>query len=71
MKPKSLFRIAMAVLVALVLTAPVQAKHHKSFFEMAGAELKFTPGDFRPAPEIMHTRFGVGELLHAIADHHP
>jgi hypothetical protein len=30
----------------------------KSIFELAGAETKYTPGDFKPAPETMKTRFG-------------
>ena len=62
MKPRRLLTLALAGLMALALTAPVQAKQHKSFFEMAGAEAKYTPGDFRPAPETMHTRFGTLEF---------
>jgi hypothetical protein len=62
MKPKSLFRLLIAGLTALALAAPVQAKQHKSIFELAGGEAKYTPGDFRPAPEIMHTRFGTLEF---------
>ncbi|MCJ7500719.1 DUF1254 domain-containing protein, partial [bacterium] len=30
----------------------------KSFFEQAGSETKYTPGDFKPAPDKMKTRFG-------------
>jgi len=62
MKPRSLFRLIVVSLMALALAAPVQAKQDKSIFELAGAESKFTPGDFRPAPEIMHTRFGTLEF---------
>jgi hypothetical protein len=29
-----------------------------SFFARAGAEAKYNPGDFKPAPEKMKTRFG-------------
>jgi len=58
MKPKSLFRLLIAGLTALALAAPVQAKQNKSIFELAGAEAKYTPGDFKPAPEMMKTRFG-------------
>ena len=58
MKPKSLFRLLIAGLTALALAAPVQAKQHKSFFEMAGAEAKYKPGDFKPAPEKIKTRYG-------------
>jgi hypothetical protein len=58
MKRKSLFRLLIAGLTALALAAPVQAEQEKSIFEMAGAEAKYTPGDFKPAPENMQTRFG-------------
>ena len=37
---------------------PVQAGQEKGFFEQAGSEAKYTPGDFKPAPEVMDTRFG-------------
>ena len=50
--------LVMAGLMVVVLTAPVQATQHKSFFEMAGAETKYSPGDFKPAPEKIETRFG-------------
>jgi hypothetical protein len=33
-------------------------KKDSFFFELAGAETKYTPGDFKPAPEKMKTRFG-------------
>jgi len=49
----------MAGLIALALAAPVQAEQDKSIFELAGAEAKYTPGYFRPAPENMQTRFGI------------
>ena len=62
MKTRTLFRLPIAVLMVLALAAPVQAKKDKSIFEMAGAEAKYAPGDFRPAPEIMHTRFGTLEF---------
>jgi hypothetical protein len=58
MKTRSLLSLAVAGLMAVVLAAPVQAKHHKSFFEMAGAEAKYKPGDFKPAPEKIKTRYG-------------
>jgi hypothetical protein len=59
MKPRRLLTLALAGLMALALAAPVQAMHHKSFFEMAGAEAKYTPGDFKPAPENIKTRYGM------------
>jgi hypothetical protein len=33
-----------------------------NIFELAGAEAKYKSGDFRPAPETMHTRFGTLEF---------
>ncbi|MEN8760750.1 MAG: DUF1254 domain-containing protein [Desulfobacterales bacterium] len=58
MKPRRLLTLALAGLMALALTAPVQAKQQKSFFEMAGAEAKYKPGDFKQAPENIKTRYG-------------
>jgi hypothetical protein len=58
MKSTQLFSLLMAGLMVVGLTAPVQATQHKSFFDMAGAEAKYSPGDFKPAPEKMKTRFG-------------
>ena len=34
----------------------------QTIFELAGAEAKYTPGDFKPAPEKMKTRFGTLEF---------
>jgi hypothetical protein len=62
MKTKSWLGVPVAALVALVAFAgPLQAQD-QSIFELAGAEKKYTPGDFRPAPETMHTRFGTLEF---------
>ena len=55
MKIKSLTNMALAVLMVVGLA---RAGETKSFFEMAGAELKYTPGDFKPAPEKIKTRYG-------------
>ena len=57
MKRKILFSLTIVCLMALALTAPVHAQQ-KSFFEQAGSETKYTPGDFKPAPDMMKTRFG-------------
>ncbi len=43
--------------LALAVAGPLQAEQ-KSFFEMAGAEATYKPGDFKPAPEKMQTRYG-------------
>ena len=55
MKAKSLSIVILIGLLAAGLAAQAEAQ---SFFELAGAEEKYEPGDFRPAPETMHTRFG-------------
>jgi hypothetical protein len=57
MKAKSLFTISAVSLIAVALASPLYAQQ-KSIFESAGAETKYTPGDFKPAPEKIKTRFG-------------
>ena len=57
MKAKLLFTISAASLMTVVLASPLQAQQ-QSIFESAGAEPKFKPGDFKPAPEKIKTRFG-------------
>ncbi len=59
MTTNSRFALILVGLLVAGLPVPVDAQ---SFFEMAGAEEKYTPGDFRPAPEIMQTRFGTLEF---------
>jgi hypothetical protein len=58
MNRKSLLSVLAVGLMTAAFAGPVQAGQQKSIFELAGAEEKYTPGDFRPAPETMHTRFG-------------
>jgi hypothetical protein len=55
MKLKSLTILALAVLMVVGLA---RAGETKSFFDAARAEPKYKPGDFKPAPETMKTRFG-------------
>ena len=62
MKTKTLITLAATVLIAVALAAPVQTQQERSFFELAAAEEKYSPGDFRPAPETMQTRFGTLEF---------
>ena len=57
MKAKLLFTISAASLMTVVLASPLQAQQ-QSIFESAGAETKYTPGDFKPAPEKIKTRYG-------------
>ena len=61
MKPQSLITATLAIILvvafSLVLALP-PAQAAKSFFEQAGSETKYTPGDFKPAPDKMKTRFG-------------
>ena len=62
MNCRKLLRLMLAIPVAVVLVGLVQAQQQKNIFELAGDEAKYTPGDFRPAPETMHTRFGTLEF---------
>jgi len=57
MKIKPLFALTAAGVIAAGFTTPLQAQQ-QGFFEMAHGEPKFTPGDFKPAPEKIQTRFG-------------
>jgi hypothetical protein len=59
MKTRNLAKIFLTVLLAtgLVTTGWAQSDE-KSIFELGGSEAKYTPGDFKPAPETMKTRFG-------------
>ena len=61
MKPQSLITAALSITLVVAFSlvfalSPAQAA--KSFFEQAGSEAKYTPGDFKPAPDKMKTRFG-------------
>ena len=61
MKPQSLITAVLAITLMVTVSmvfalSPAQAA--KSFFEQAGSETKYTPGDFKPAPDKMKTRFG-------------
>ena len=58
MKTKLLIQLVIAGLMATSLLAPAYAMQDQSFFEQAGSEPKYTPGDFKPAPDKMKTRFG-------------
>jgi len=58
MKQKSFGLLILIGLLTAGLVAPSEAQESHSFFELAGAEAKYKPGDFRPAPETMQTRFG-------------
>ena len=51
---------ALTVMAAGLLTVGfgLNLQAADSFFDAAGAEPKFTPGDFKPAPETINTRFG-------------
>ena len=58
MKTRSLLTLASIGLVSLAFTTPATAQQEKGFFDQARSEAKYTPGDFKPAPEKMKTRFG-------------
>jgi len=57
MKPNNALPTLTSALLAIVIAGPLQAQQ-QSFFEQAGSEAKYRPGDFKPAPEKMQTRFG-------------
>ena len=44
--------------MSTIAVCAVNATHASGFFETAGAESKYMPGDFQPAAEKMATRFG-------------
>ncbi|MGB5705562.1 MAG: hypothetical protein WBM41_01920, partial [Arenicellales bacterium] len=58
MKTKLLIQLAITGLMAASVAAPVYAMQEKGFFEQSASEAKYTPGDFKPAPDKMKTRFG-------------
>ena len=58
MKTKLLIHLAITGLMATSVVAPVYAMQEKNFFEQSASEAKYTPGDFKPAPDKMKTRFG-------------
>jgi len=58
MKTKLLTQLAITGLMATSVAVPVYAMEEKSFFEQSASEAKYTPGDFKPAPDKMKTRFG-------------
>ena len=58
MRSKSPIVLMLVGLIATGLPVVAEAQNAASVFELAGAEAKYTPGDFKPAPEKMKTRFG-------------
>ena len=57
MKAKASTVATVAGLMTVLLTSPLVAQQ-QGFFEAAGAEPRYQPGTFKPAPETIHTRFG-------------
>jgi len=62
MTTKSWMQLSIAGLMASSVAAPVYAMQEKTFVEQASSEAKYTPGDFKPAPDNMKTRFGTLEF---------
>ncbi|MBL4558973.1 MAG: DUF1254 domain-containing protein [Rhodobacteraceae bacterium] len=58
MKALPLLNSTAAGLIVTLVAVPVLAEQAPGFFDMHGAEPKFAPGDFKPAPETIETRFG-------------
>jgi len=59
MKETRSITLLIVVMMLVLVTRSVGAQ---SIFELSSAEPKYTPADFRPAPETMHTRFGTLEF---------
>ena len=47
-----------AVMTVGALVPAVHAQQDKSIYELGGAEAKYKPGGFKPAPGTIETRFG-------------
>ncbi len=62
METRTLFNATTAGLLASLLASPAMAQQTQGFFEMAGSEPQYAPGDFKPAPENIQTRFGLLEF---------
>ncbi len=62
MKTTTRLSILALALILIALAGPVGAGQGKSLFEQAGSEAKYAPGDFKPAPEKMKTRYGALEF---------
>ena len=58
MKTRIFTALAAVGFMVSTLIAPASAQQETSFSEMASSEAKYTPGDFKPAPDKMETRFG-------------
>ncbi len=58
MKAKSSIALVAASIVAASIVAPVYAEQQPGFFEQAGSEARYVPGDFKPAPEKIDSRYG-------------
>ena len=62
MKTKLLTNLTLTSLALVSLLAPAYTEQDKGIFGLGASEAKYTPGDVRPASEIMHTRFGTLEF---------
>ena len=59
MKTKNLFTLVVTGLVmALITSTGLAQSKNKSIFEIAGEQTKYKPGDFKPAPAKIETRYG-------------
>ena len=55
---KTLRTLTLMTVGLLTAVSALTVQAGESFFEQAGAEAKYQPGDFKPAPETIQTRFG-------------
>ena len=58
MKTLPLLNSTVAGLIATLVAGPMLAEQAPGFFDMAKSEPIYAPGDFKPAPETISTRFG-------------
>ena len=58
MKTFPIFNTTAAGLLTTLLAGPILAQQPQDFFDMAKSEPSYAPGDFKPAPETISTRFG-------------
>jgi hypothetical protein len=62
MKKSMLLNTTSAGLLAAALASTAVAQQSQGFFDTVGSEPKYVPGEFKPAPETIETRFGTLEF---------
>ena len=62
MRKSLLLKSTAAGLLAAMLSSTAMAQQSQGFFDMAGSEPNYAPGEFKPAPETIETRYGTLEF---------